>query len=611
MADNLSKAYEIYRFIQDMQIEQIKNKTIKPEDVIKISKDDFIKELQDTVNFYTKGTTNKRIIDDVYSNISTMIKKVSSIDEIISGKDIRIPDEVIAKSVDMAVQKEKIKNIQRSELVESTKAAILISQFESFKTNEEAEAFFNGLSKEEKRELRDGLIEEIYTGKFKSMVQEDNAKNDAMVDSEEYRKASSELKRKADKVANSNSRETMLWKELGLSKTNLSEFEKNRVRTIIKLIKENPLISNEILDKNRDFLNGILEPSMFEKFIYGATHLEEIEEIVVQKGNKSRDNKKNILIYNQSFFKGFLEKHFGDEFTSMLSESDIDSIFVDTFNLDGDFNYLEFIKKVREIAGEHQIELDEITVNDSGEFFIGNRDHYEVEKEFKSGIVIPKEYTNSYIGENTPAQDSPEIPQEPQKPNASERDSKPVQESVAQEVAEAASFFTFTANDMMSFAAFTPSIGMEQDKTDFMNAFASFAQIPDASVTPVYEASTDEIQVDPAIHGMVDEERPTPPVTEENETDVRGSGADGTTPPDIVTEETELDGDEDRDSPKDQETEENEKTQNTYGKDSFPGLIKAAEITINDMRATQNELNPKDQNRINETNELDDDKDTK
>ena len=29
------------------------------------------------------------------------------------------------------------------------------------------------------------------------------------------------------------------------------------------------------------------------------------------------------------------------------------------------------------------------------------------------------------------------------------------------------------------------------------------------------------------------------------------------------------------------------------------------------MRATQNELNPKDQNRINETNELDDDKDTK
>ena len=199
----------------------------------------------------------------------------------------------------------------------------------------------------------------------------------------------------------------------------------------------------------------------------------------------------------------------------------------------------------------------------------------------------------------------------PQKPNASERDSKPVQEPVAPEVAEAASFFTFTANDMMSFAAFTPSIGMEQDKTDFMIAFASFAQIPDASVTPVYEASTDEIQVDPAIHGMVDEERPTPPLTEENETDVRGSGADGTTPPDIVTEETELDEDEDRDGPKDQETEENEKTQNTYGKDSFPGLIKAAEVTINDMRATQNELNPKDQNRINETNELDDDKDTK
>ena len=611
MADNSSKAYEIYRFIQDMQKEQIKNKTIKPEDAIKISENDFIKELQDTVNFYTKGTTNPRIIDDVYSNISTMLKNVSSIDEIISGKDIKIPVEVIAKSVDMAVQKEEIKNIQRSEVVESTKAAILISQFESFKTNEEAEAFFNGLSKEEKRELRDGLIEEIYTGEFKGMVQEDNAKNDAMVDSEEYRNASSELKRKADKVANSNSRETMLWKELGLSKTNLSEFEKNRVRTIIKLIKENPLISNEILDKNRDFLNGILEPSMFEKFIHGATHLEEIEEIVVQKGNKSRDNKKNILIYNQSFFKGFLEKYFGDEFTSMLSESDIDSIFVDTFDLDGDFNYLEFIKKVREIAGEHQIELDEITVNDSGEFLIGNKDPYEVVKEFEDGIVIPKEYTNSYIGENTPAQDSQQIPQEVPKPNMGEKVSKPVQEPVAPEVAEAASFFTFTANDMMSFATFAPSIGMEQDASDFMTAFASFAQIPDASVTPVYEASTDEIQVDPAILGMADEERPIPPVVEETENDGRVARPDATIPPDIGIEEIELDDDEDRDGPEDPEAEENEKPQNIYGKDSFPGLIKAAEVTINDMRTTQNELNPKDQNRINENNALEDDKDTK
>ena len=131
MADNSSKAYEIYRFIQDMQKEQIKNKTFKPEDVIKISKNDFIKELQDTVNFYTKGTTNKRIIDDVYSNISTMIKKVSSIDEIISGKDIRIPAEVIAKSVDMAIQKNELNVLHANEEIKYTQTAIIIAQFEA------------------------------------------------------------------------------------------------------------------------------------------------------------------------------------------------------------------------------------------------------------------------------------------------------------------------------------------------------------------------------------------------------------------------------------------------------------------------------------------------
>lgn len=611
MADNSSKAYEIYRFIQDMQKEQIKNKTIKPEDAIKISENDFIKELQDTVNFYTKGSTNTRIIDDVYSNISTMIKNVSSIDEIISGKDIRIPVEVIAKSVDMAVHKEELKNIQRSELVESTKAAILISQFESFKTNEEAEAFFNGLSKEEKRELRDGLIEEIYTGEFKGMVQEDNAKNDAMVDSEEYRNASPEFKRKADKVANSNSRETMLWKELGLTKTDLSDFEKMNIRKIIKIVKKNPLRAREILETHGDFLKGILDPLMFDHFIDKVQNMDKTQELVLQREEEYDKNKKNVLKSNQSFLKKFVEKHFGEEFASMLSESDIDSIFVDTFDLDGDFNYVEFIKKVREIAGEHQIELDEITVNDSGEFLIGNKDPYEVVKEFESGIVIPKEYTNSYIGENTPAQDSQQIPQEVPKPNMGEKVSKPVQEPVAPEVAEAASFFTFTANDMISFAAFTPSIGMEQDASDFMTAFASFAQIPDASVTPVYEASTDEIQVDPAILGMADEERPIPPVVEETENDGRVARPDATIPPDIGIEEIELDDDEDRDSPEDPEAEENEKPQNIYGKDSFPGLIKAAEITINDMRSTQNELNPKDQNRINENNLLEDDKDTK
>ena len=98
---------------------------------------------------------------------------------------------------------------------------------------------------------------------------------------------------------------------------------------------------------------------------------------------------------------------------------------------------------------------------------------------------------------------------------------------------------------------------------------------------------------------------------EETENDGRVARPEATIPQDIGIEEIELDDDEDRDGPEDPEAEENEKPQNIYGKDSFPGLIKAAEITINDMRSTQNELNPKDQNRINENNLLEDDKDTK
>ena len=192
MADNSSKAYEIYRFIQDMQKEQIKNKTIKPEDVIKISKNDFIKELQDTVNFYTKGTTNKRIIDDVYSNISTMIKKVSSIDEIISGKDIRIPAEVIAKSVDMAIQKNELNVLHANEEIKYTQTAIIIAQFEALKSPEEKIKFFESRSSKEQEEIAQSVFENAYGDigkKFAKYVKkyfdfENEMKNDSWTDAD-------------------------------------------------------------------------------------------------------------------------------------------------------------------------------------------------------------------------------------------------------------------------------------------------------------------------------------------------------------------------------------------------------------------------------------------
>lgn len=605
MADNSSKAYEIYRFIQDMQKEQIKNKTIKPEDVIKISKNDFIKELQDTVNFYTKGTTNKRIIDDVYSNISTMIKKVSSIDEIISGKDIRIPAEVIAKSVDMAIQKNELNVLHANEEIKYTQTAIIIAQFEALKSPEEKIKFFESRSSKEQEEIAQSVFENAYGDigkKFAKYVKkyfdfENEMKNDSWTDADikDFKEMNGKIFELMDEF-----RETyefpkdcnISYAEMVVLVKNIGDIQRNS-GTIDHIINENIELFRKIYGPNvdKDFLKDVLKRSLSEK-AKTLIKEEETKDVKVSK----------IISENKKYLEGFLSGVLPKEVVEGLNGIEISEIFLKAINENGKFCPFAFVANLQSLQKSKPKDDpfwgDEEQFNSSLDNIRSNKE--KLQESFEQGWgALKKNEATTLDGSN------------PQKPNASERDSKPVQEPVAPEVAEAASFFTFTANDMMSFAAFTPSIGMEQDKTDFMNVFANFGQIPDASVTPVYEASTDEIQVDPAIHGMVDEERPTPPLTEENETDVRGSGADGTTPPDIVTEETELDEDEDRDGPKDQETEENEKTQNTYGKDSFPGLIKAAEVTINDMRATQNELNPKDQNRINETNELDDDKDTK
>lgn len=609
MADNSSKAYEIYRFIQDMQKEQIKNKTIKPEDVIKISENDFIRELQDTVNFYTKGTTNTRIIDDVYSNISTMIKNVSSIDEIISGKDIKIPVEVIAKSVDMAVQKNELNAVNIKEEIKDTQTAILIAQFELLKSPEERTKYIENLSSEERRDLKKGVIGKTFKEPISTKLQEEVDSEYERKESQEYKDADERSRSVSDTVAKNNGLSTFVKKNLGITATLTDAQEINLYAIIDRMMKPGANI-DAIINDNIAFLKEFMDPEQIKEFENKVRNIDEETQKAWDECNKCERLRRDYVKQNKGTFTEILHKYsIPEEVVEQFSDQDYVTIFRDSFDLEGNLDTIKIQKRLKEvIRGNKTISTDtqyaEVVENQ-----LENTDPEVLRKYFKDIFLGAKEYINSYIGENTPAQDSQQIPQEVPKPNMGEKVPKPVQEPVDPEVAKAASFFTFTANDMMSFAAFTPSIGMEQDKTDFMNAFASFAQIPDASVTPVYEASTDEIQVDPAIHGMVDEERPTPPVTEENETDVRGSGADGTTPPDIVTEETELDGDEE--SPKDQETEENEKTQNTYGKDSFPGLIKAAEITINDMRATQNELNPKDQNRINETNELDDDKDTK
>ena len=605
MADNSSKAYEIYRFIQDMQKEQIKNKTIKPEDVIKISENDFIRELQDTVNFYTKGTTNTRIIDDVYSNISTMIKNVSSIDEIISGKDIRIPAEVIAKSVDMAVQKNELNAVNIKEEIKDTQTAIIIAQFEALKSPEEKIEFFESLSSREQEEIAQSVFENTYGDigkKFAKDVKkyfdfENEMRNDTWTDADikDFKEINGNIFELMDEF-----RETYEFpKNVNISFSEMVVF----VQSIGK-IQNKGLDLDVIIESNFSLFQKIYGPNVDKEFLKEVLKRELSEKAkTLIKEEETKDVKvSKIISENKKYLEEFLSGVLPKEVVEGLNGIEISEIFLKAINENGKFSPIAFVANLQALqqnkSKDDPFWGDEEQFNSSLYNIRSNKD--KLQESFEQGWMELAKNEVTTLDES-----------DPQKPNTSERDPKSVQEPVAPEVAEAASFFTFTANDMMSFATFAPSIGMEQDASDFMTAFASFAQIPDASVTPVYEASTDEIQVDPAILGMADEERPMPPVVEETENDGRVARPEATIPPDIGIEEIELDDDEDRDGPEDPETEENEKPQNIYGKDSFPGLIKAAEITINDMRSTQNELNPKDQNRINENNSLEDDKDTK
>ncbi len=605
MADNSSKAYEIYRFIQDMQKEQIKNKTIKPEDAIKISENDFIKELQDTVNFYTKGTTNPRIIDDVYSNISTMIKNANSIDEIISGKDIKIPVEVIAKSVDMAVQKNEHNVVNVKEEIKDTQTAILITQFEALKLPEEKIKFFESLSQKDKEDLARKVIGKKF-GEYGDVISDAIIRLDEIKDEDinkGWTEDDIEISNKVNKDFND------IVDELGKTYRipNIKELSFAEIAVLIDIsnrIQDPNSNIEDIIEMHGDFLRKTygadLTPSELIKRLSGKLSPESKEKI--NKKNNNINKRRQIISERKEYIQEFLKTVLPEHIVDSLTEADYNRIFLTAMNEKGEFSSRDFVANLRALqqnkSKDDPFWGDEEQFNSSLDNIRSNKD--KLQESFEQGWIELAKNEVTTLDES-----------DPQKPNTSERDPKSVQEPVAPEVAEAASFFTFTANDMMSFAAFTPSIGMEQDASDFMTAFASFAQIPDASVTPVYEASTDEIQVDPAILGMADEERPMPPVVEETENDGRVARPDATITPDIGTEEIELDDDEDRDSPEDPETEENEKPQNIYGKDSFPGLIKAAEITINDMRSTQNELNPKDQNRINENNLLEDDKDTK
>ena len=352
MADNSSKAYEIYRFIQDMQKEQIKNKTIKPEDVIKISKNDFIKELQDTVNFYTKGTTNKRIIDDVYSNISTMIKKVSSIDEIISGKDIRIPAEVIAKSVDMAIQKNELNVLHANEEIKYTQTAIFIALFEALKSPEEIIKFFESRSSKEQEEIAQSVFENAYGDigkKFAKYVKkyfdlENEMKNDSWTDDDikDFKEMNGKIFELMDEF-----RETyefpkdcnISYAEMVVLVKNIGDIQRNS-GTIDHIINENIELFRKIYGPNvdKDFLKDVLKRSLSEK-AKTLIKEEETKDVKVSK----------IISENKKYLEGFLSGVLPKEVVEGLNGIEISEIFLKAINENGKFCPFAFVANLQSL----------------------------------------------------------------------------------------------------------------------------------------------------------------------------------------------------------------------------------------------------------------------
>ncbi len=164
MADNSSIAFQIYKTIEEKQNELIKKNAIKPEDIQDLSEESFIRELQTSVNFYTKNISNNFIVSEIYEEILKQVDRISDISQITTSSGIKIPDEIIREGVKLATEKTKLEDTDNyfENNNNDNNNNELISQFNEIESLEEKINFYENLSDDEKKDIQRDVYSKLF-----------------------------------------------------------------------------------------------------------------------------------------------------------------------------------------------------------------------------------------------------------------------------------------------------------------------------------------------------------------------------------------------------------------------------------------------------------------
>ena len=174
MADNSDIAFQIYSTIQQLQMQEIKNGTIKSADLLDVSEKDFIRNLQADVFKLVGKNVAENLIDDVYRNILKRTINIADIREILVGDQIKLPESLIREAVkNVVTTRESVTSItgdipaELNNTINEEHSAKAIFNDDFLKNHTVAESMeeYEALSASEKGEYRRNLSNEAYGSK--------------------------------------------------------------------------------------------------------------------------------------------------------------------------------------------------------------------------------------------------------------------------------------------------------------------------------------------------------------------------------------------------------------------------------------------------------------
>lgn len=597
MADNLSVAFQIYDKINQKQKEGVKNKTSKDEDIIDFSEHDFIEDLQKTVNYYTKNIEKATVIDDVYKNILKSVEGILNIDEITTSSGIRIPEKIILRSVDSAIKTEKAKNGMDENLNKTEQIILAALAMKEAMTN------YDNLSNEEKKQFNRELNNKVWGETLGEQVTLVSDIYEIMDTSPEYIKASEDAREKLNKKIEEKDPIKVFAEYIGID-YNLVKSGRNRtlLTQIIDSIQMNTRDGNSFEHKIKmlaiSYASELKELGIDSEIF--EQKLKEDPQIIdsIKKSFKERDENKRLFETHEEMIRKKLSSIITSESLNKIPSDSLFNIMSFAFDKEGNIDSLSMqcalrawftSKKGQIFVEESGIVVDSIVevlpsviqeINDvlhpkeeaitdlSDELFgnldMGFSEEYatvteEMSEELLGGLDmgLSEEYTA-------------------------------ISDSLIAGYMEAYSEDLILSPEMIQMLE--TGVGMNEDNVDYVEA--TDLQIPEAEVTPIYVASMDEIQVDPAIYGMSDEEKETPPEVEESEVGEKTSNSEEMQSVDLIAEEIDVKEDEEtrEEQEKDEDEDEDKTMPKVFGIDSFNALLNTIELTESENRSTYREI---------------------